>query len=174
MIVVSNTSPLINLAVVGKLDLLRQLYGKVVIPQAVYQEIAVAGSGQPGADQIKRLDWIETCPVAGRSTVISLRLEVDEGEAEAIALAGELGADLLLLDERRGRIVASRLGLQFVGLLGILAEAKHRSFVPAVRPIMDDLIEKAGFWIRRELYDRVLQAVGEPVPTDGSTEIASR
>jgi len=163
VIVISNTSPLINLAVIGKLDLLRQLYGTIVIPQAVHYEIAVIGAGQPGADQVERLDWIETVRVAGRAMVASLRLEVDEGEAEAIALASELEADLLLLDERRGRVVASRLGLKFVGLLGVLVEAKQRGFVSTIRPIMDDLIKNAGFWIRQELYDRVLQVADESI-----------
>lgn len=161
MIVVSNTSPLINLAAVGKLELLHELYGRIVIPQAVYHEMAVGGAGQPGADQVRTLEWIETRRVAGQAMVASLCLEVDEGEAEAIVLADELEADLLLLDERRGRIVASRLGLRFVGLLGILIDAKHRGLIPAVQSTLDELIEEAGFWISRELYDRVLQAAGE-------------
>jgi predicted nucleic acid-binding protein len=161
VITVSNTSPIINLAAVGKLELLRQLYGKVAIPQAVRHEIVIVGAGQLGAAEVETFDWIETRQVTDRTMVASLHLEVDDGEAEAIALAAELGADLLLLDERRGRIVASRLGLKFIGLLGVLIDAKHRDFIPAVRPILDDLIGKAGFWITRELYDRILQATGE-------------
>jgi predicted nucleic acid-binding protein len=66
-----------------------------------------------------------------------------------------------LIDERRGRAVASRLGLKFVGLLGTLIEAKQHGLVPAVKPILDDLLTKAGFWISRELYDRVMQTAGE-------------
>lgn len=161
MIVVSNASPIVNLAAVGRLELLRQLYGKVVIPQAVHHEIVVVGAGQPGAAEVEASDWVEFCRVTDRTMVTSLQLEVDEGEAEAIALAAELEADLLLLDERRGRIVASRLGLKFIGLLGVLIEAKHRGLVPAIKPLLDDLIGKAGFWVTRGLYDRVLRAVGE-------------
>jgi predicted nucleic acid-binding protein len=161
VIVVSNASPLINLAAIGRLDLLHQLYGRIVIPRAVYREIVVDGTGQSGSDQVKTLEWIETRWVVDRVLVASLCLEVDEGEAESIVLASELEADLLLLDERRGRLVASRLGLRFVGLLGVLVEAKHRGLIPGVQPVLDDLIQKAGFWISRELYDRVLQAAGE-------------
>jgi len=161
MIVVSNTSPIVNLAAVGQLDLLRQLYGQVTIPLAVYNEIVVVGAGQPGATEVEAFDWIKTRPATNRAVVISLQLALDKGEAEAIALAVELKAGLLLLDERKGRVVASRLGLGFIGLLGTLMEAKHKGLVPAVRPIMDDLIRKAGFWISRRLYDQVLVAAGE-------------
>lgn len=161
MIVVSDTSPVLNLAAIGQLGLLRRLYGEVVIPQAVYHEIVVLGAGQPGAAKVSALDWIETHQVTNRAMVASLQLEVDEGEAEAIVLAFELGADLLLLDERRGRRVASRLGLRFIGLLGILIEAKHRGFILAVKPILDDLIGKSGFWITRALYERILKVAEE-------------
>ena len=161
MIVVSNASPIINLAVIGKLDLLHQLYGQISIPDAVHHEIVVLGAGQPGAADIAGLDWIKVCPVADRTAVISLCLEIDKGEAEALVLATELRADLTLLDERLGRTVASRLGLRTAGLLGILVEAKHRELVPLVMPILDELITKAGFWITGDLYGRVLRAVGE-------------
>ena len=161
MIVVSNTSPIINLAAVGQLDLLRQLYGKVIIPQAVYHEITVIGAGQPGAMEVQTLEWIETKQVTNRALVMVLQTELDEGEAEAIALAIELRAGLLLLDERRGRAVASRLGIRFVGLLGVLIEAKQKGYHPAVKPVLDDLVTKAGFWVSQQLYARVLQAAGE-------------
>lgn len=161
MIVVSDTSAIINLAAVEQLDLLRQLYGKIAIPQAVYHEIAVVGAGQPGATEVQTLEWIETKQVANDALATALQMELDVGEAEAIALAVELKADLLLLDERRGRVVASRLGLKFIGLLGVLIEAKDREFIPAIKPILDDLITKAGFWISDRLYARVLQTAGE-------------
>jgi predicted nucleic acid-binding protein len=161
VIVISNTSPLVNLAAVGQLQLLQQLYDQVIIPSAVYHEIVVAGAGQPGAKEVKAYDWIKIRQVENRTIVASLQLEIDEGEAEAIALAIELEADLLLLDERRGRAIASSLGLKFIGLLGVLVEAKHQGLITAVRPILDGLITKSGFWIHRSLYDRVLQAVGE-------------
>ena len=101
-LVISNTSPVINLAAVGQLDLLRHLYGKIVIPQAVYSEIVIVGTGQPGAVEVETLDWIETRQVRNRTVVTALQLELDEGEAAAIALAAELKADLILLDERKG------------------------------------------------------------------------
>ena len=161
MIVVSNASAIINLAAVGQLDLLRQLYDKIAIPQAVYHEIAVVGVGQPGATEVQTLEWIETRQVVNRTLVASLQIELDKGEAEAIALAVELKAELLLLDERLGRAVASRLGLKFIGLLGVLIEARGKRLIPAVKPVLDNLITQAGFWVNDQLYAQVLQVVGE-------------
>lgn len=161
MIVVSDTSPLVNLAAIGKLDLLHQLYGKILVPDAVYRETVHVGAGEPGAYEVAIFEWIERQVVTNRAVVTALELELDSGEAEAIALALEVGADLVLIDERKGRFVAGRMGVQFVGLLGILIEAKQRGLLPAVRPVLDDLKQNAGFWIRDQLYQHILQLTGE-------------
>ncbi len=158
---VSDTSPIINLATIGQLDLLRQLYGVIAIPESVYQEIAVTGSGEAGSKEVQALDWIETKKVTNRLQVMALQIELDKGEAEAISLALELKAGLLLLDERRGRMVASRMGLKLVGLLGCLIEAKHKGLISSIKPILDKLILEAGFWVTENLYARVLQTAGE-------------
>ena len=161
MIVVSNTSPIINLYAIGQLDLLRRLYGTVVIPQAVHEEITHAGEEQPGSTDIETHNWIVTRSVADQALMASLRLELDEGEAGAIALAVEQEADLILLDERKGRRIAARLGLHPVGLLGVLIEAKHAGIISTIRPVVDDLIARSGFWLGQELYDRILRDAGE-------------
>ncbi len=161
MIVVSNTSPIINLAAVGQLDLLRKLYGNVLIPESVRDEIVVAGKGQPGSHEVEKSNWIKSTRVQATPIVASLELELDKGEAEAIALSIELKADLFLLDEHKGRLVASRLGVRCVGLMGALMEAKQRGLISSVKPIVDDLIEKAGFWISHDLYKHVLHSAGE-------------
>ena len=161
MIIVSNTSPILNLIVIGQLDLLKQLYKKVIIPGAVFGEISKLSFGLSDAEQLQALTWIEIREVTDRSLVEALLSELDPGEAEAIALAKELKADLLLMDERRGRRVASRLGLRFVGLLGILVEAKHKGLIKAVKPILDSLVTKAGFWLGNRLYTHILETVGE-------------
>lgn len=161
MIVVSNTSPIINLAAIGQSNLLYQLYEKIIIPKVVNQEIAIVGSGQLGVKDVSKLDWITTQQVSNQALVKALQIELDKGEAEAIALTVELKADLLLIDERLGRSVASRFDLKFIGILGLLIEAKHKGLIQKVEPILDDLKTKAGFWINQSLYVYVLVTAGE-------------
>lgn len=161
MIVVSNTSPIINLAAIGQLELLQKLYGKLIIPEAVFHEISAIDPDQLRTTKIQSLSWIKTQSVTNQALVASLLLELDRGEAEAIILAVEKKADLLLLDERRGRTVAYQLGIKFIGLLGILIEAKHQQIISAVKPLLDELIAKAGFWVSTHLYNCVLKAAGE-------------
>ena len=157
MSVVSNASPLISLARIGKLDLLRQLYGEVFIPEAVWHEVVIEGVGQPGADEVKAATWIKTQLVTNTPLVHALRQELDAGEAEAIALTLETQAELLLMDERVGREVARHLGLRYTGLIGVLVEAKHKGVLSVVTPQLDELRNIAGFRISDALYVRVLQ-----------------
>ena len=92
--------------------------------------------------------------------LLTLQTNLDPGESEAIALALELNAERLIIDERRGRNEAIRAGLRGTGLLGILLAAKQQYFIPLVQPILDDLIAQ-GFWVREQLYAEVLQLAGE-------------
>ena len=161
MIVVSNTSPIIALACAGKLELLRAVYSEIVVPDAVFEEVTVAGAGEPGAREVAEAPWIKRQPVRNAPLVTALRFELDAGEAEAIALAVESGADLVLLDERLGRRAAQRLGLTVVGTLGVLIAAKDRGVLAAVRPVLDALRADAGFWIADELYNAVIKAANE-------------
>ncbi|MCT7959389.1 DUF3368 domain-containing protein [Laspinema sp. D1] len=162
MIIVSNTSPLSNLAVIGHLHLLSQIYPKIIIPQAVANELTNAPPEDAAIRAVPNLDWIEIQPVTHRSQVETLlQKKLDLGEAEAIALALELNADRLLIDEQLGRREASNLGIEITGILGILVAAKARLLIPAVQPIMDALIAQAGFRISTALYIRILQAANE-------------
>jgi uncharacterized protein len=161
MIVVCNTSPIIALACAGQLELLRAVYTQIVVPDAVFEEITVAGAGEPGAREIGEASWVKRQAVRNALLVTALRLELDAGEAEAIALAVESKADLILLDERIGRRAAQRLGLTVVGTLGVLIAAKDRGLLAAVRPVLDALRVNAGFWIADELYNAVVKAANE-------------
>lgn len=161
MIIVSDTSPINNLAAINQLDLLRQLYNTVVIPEGVYRELTEPDFPVAGAIEVQSFDWIQTRQVTNRILVEVLQHELDIGEAEAIALSLELEADQVLIDERRGRIVAARLNLRYTGILGILVEAKGQGLIPAIKPLLDALINQAGFWIAEPLYNRVLQIAGE-------------
>lgn len=161
MIIVSNTSPIINLAAIRQIELLKQLYEKIIIPQAVFEEIAIIGAGQAGSEEVKTFDWIETKQLDKRLKADSLQSELDPGEAEAIALALEIKADMILMDERRGRLTGFRLGLRCLGIMGILTDAKHKKLIHAVKPLLDSLMKDAGFWIDSKLYQHVLQVNGE-------------
>jgi len=161
VIIVSNTSPMTNLAAIHQLNLLQQLYGKIIIPEAVNLELTGVGTPVPGTVEVQTFEWIETRRVTNRNLVTQLQQELDDGEAEAIALAIELNANRLLIDERRGRIVASRLGVKFTGVLGVLIVAKSQGLISAVKPVVDDLIRTAEFRVAESLYFRILQDVGE-------------
>ncbi|GIK76228.1 MAG: DUF3368 domain-containing protein [Chloroflexota bacterium] len=161
MIVVSDASPLINLVIIGHLNVLQQLYGRVIVPQAVYDEVVIKGAGQPGAMEVAQADWIDIKPITNRPLVTSIEGELDKGESEAIVLAVELKATLLLIDDQKGRVVANRLGVNSIGLLGVLIKAKHEGMVTAVASLMDELRSKAGFWIADDLYYHILQVAGE-------------
>ena len=161
MIVVSNTSLLINLSRIGRLDLLSRLYGEILIPVAVWQETVVDGVGQAGADEIRAADWIKVQEVSNTAMVQALRQELDAGEAEVIALALESKADLLLMDERLGRETAHYLGLRVIGLIGVLIAAKSQGLIGELKPNLDALRNVAGFYIDNDLYLRVLKDQSE-------------
>jgi predicted nucleic acid-binding protein len=159
--IVSDASLLINLARIGELDLLWKLYGEITVPEAVWQEVVVNGAGQPGAEDIKTADWVKRALVKNRYLVQALRQDLDAGEAEAIALALEIEAELLLMDERLGRESAHHFGLRYIGLIGVLSEAKHRGLISTVKPYLDALRDIAGFRLAMPLYERVLRDQGE-------------
>jgi predicted nucleic acid-binding protein len=161
MIVVSNTSPLTNLAAIGQFDLLRRLYGEVRIAQGVWEELNAGGKCWPGCAEVAQASWIERLVAQNQDLVTALRRDLDRGEAETIALALQIRADLVLLDEQEGRHAAQRLGLSVIGVLGILLEAKATSTIDAVRPHLDALRQTAGFYIGAPLYRHTLAAANE-------------
>lgn len=161
MIVISDTSPIINLARIGALDLLPALFGKVIIPKKVFDEITVEGADMPGANEIRRAKWVEVRECANKTFVQALQLQVDPGESEAIGLAIEMQARLLLIDERMGRQLAKEFQVPIMGLLGVLKMAKGKGLIPAVKPLIDRLIQTAGFRIGKELYLEILMTEGE-------------
>lgn len=163
MIVVSDTSPITNLAAISQLNLLQQLYSHLIIP-TVYNEMVKVDQLVPGAVEVQTLPWIQTQAVADSQQIVaiqSIQENIDVGEAEAIVLALELKADLLLMDERRGRAVATSCGLNVTGLLGVLLQAKQNSLIPAVKPVMDQLIEQVDFRVSSQLYAAILQSADE-------------
>lgn len=159
MIVVSDTSPILSLALIGRLELLHDLYGTITIPDAVRSEISA--THQDGVHEVAQAEWIIIHPIEPDLVLKLLLREVDQGEAEAIGLALQLNADVLLIDERKARHLAAYLELGVVGLLDVLQDAKQRGLIMSVKPVLDDLIARARFRVSRKLYQRTLFTAGE-------------
>lgn len=163
MPIVSNTSPLLNLAIINQLVLLQQQFIQVLIPPAVLTELKPE-SDLPGAQAIRealQARWLCTAELQDIHLARALGLELDQGEAEAITLALELGARQVLMDEHDGRNKAKSLGLQPIGVLGVLLRAKHDGNLDSVKAAMQALRYKAGFFIAQALFLEVLAQAGE-------------
>ncbi|MFB8791544.1 MAG: DUF3368 domain-containing protein [Potamolinea sp.] len=160
MIIVSNTTPLSELAKIDRLDLLQTLFTKILIPPAVYTELTTGN--HPATTAIPAATWIET-RVVNQAERIEQLLQtpgLDRGECAAIALAQELNADRLLMDERAGRRLAQQLGLPVIGTIGILLLAKRLGILNEITPLLNDLIDQ-GKWMSSTFYRQVLQMADE-------------
>ncbi len=163
MILVLDASALIALARIGRLDLLHQVAGTVHIPEAVYDEVVTAGRGRSGSAELTQAQWISRHYVQDQVGVARLRTRVGRGEAEAIALARELQADVLIPDDATARRVAEGEGRNVVGLLGLLIHAKERGLMATLKPVLDEMVA-AGFFIDDSLYHSILRQAGEEPP----------
>jgi predicted nucleic acid-binding protein len=160
---VSDTSPLFNLAAIGQLHLLAQQFESILIPPAVLAEMGPVRD-TVAAESIRRAideGSIRVAPVENQHLVRSLKVLLDPGEAEALALALESAIGTVLMDEKEGRRIARDLGLTPVGVLGLLLRAKRRGQLDSVGDAMSALQERAGFYIAAHLFAEVLEAAGE-------------
>lgn len=156
MIVVCDTSPLTNLAAIGRFDLLQRCFGTLYIADAVWDELHAGDARHPGRTEVETESWIRRRSVENRPLVQALRRDLDAGESETIALAIELNAAVALIDEREARRAAARFGIRVLGVLGILLDAKARGYIGRIRPSLDALRNDAGFYLSADLYHRVL------------------
>jgi len=162
MLVVSNTSPLSNLAIIGRLDLLREQLGSVTIPPGVRMELSRHPNPEARHSLGKALEdgWLRVVPLAG-AVPTHLVLALDMGEAEALALALELKAAMVLLDESAARLEARSLGLAHTGVLGVLRQARQMNRISSLRAEILRLRTEARFFISPALEKRLLISVGE-------------
>jgi len=160
--VVSDSSPLILLSAIGELNLLQSLYSIINVPDAVYEEITAAGAGLPGAQEISDAGWIHRHKVRNKRAVTKLMKAtgLDRGESEAIILAQELGASLLIVDDGTARRYAKKKGMPITGAIGVLLAAKNNGLIQAVKPLLGELIA-AGIWLDAETYQNALKIAGE-------------
>ena len=161
MIVVSDTSPLSNLFIIGRLELLHQLFEKIVVPTAVMNELLELEKRGIDLSLIKNAPWIDVVEVKHIDSIQKLLIDLDRGEAEAIVLAESMHADWLLIDETKGRNIAKLHGLRIVGLLGILLLAKEKGLISSVKPLITELISKAKFRIDDGLYHKIISLAQE-------------
>lgn len=159
--IVSNTSPLTNLAAIGKFDILEQLFGEIHIPHGVWHELNAYQQRWPGSNDVENARWVFQHVVKNQTILTILHRDLDMGESQAIALALEINAQTILLDEKEARRIAQSLGLRPFGTVGILLKAKSNGILSLVRPALDDLRHIAGFYLSQTLYHLVLQAAGE-------------
>jgi uncharacterized protein len=159
-IVISDTTAIIHLSRIRALHLLKELYGEIIIPEAVHGELLGHGRAQPGALDVLNASWIRVEAVRNPAVVRKLRAGLDLGESEAIALAIEKNADVLIIDEVAGRRVATQLGQRIIGMVGILLRAKRDHLIPEIRSYLDAL-DRTGFRLGKELRDLALRQAGE-------------
>ncbi|MCX6199787.1 MAG: DUF3368 domain-containing protein [Bacteroidetes bacterium] len=158
MIVVSDTSPITNLLQVRQLHLLQKLFGSVIITPQVYAELSELEFQKT---EIGKLKWISVSEPHNISLIHDLEKRIDIGEASSIALAIELKADYLLMDEHKGRSEAEKLGLKITGIIGVLLRAKNEMHIELVKPILHQLQMEANFRIHPLLYEKALETAGE-------------
>lgn len=151
-IAVTDSSPLIILHQIDRLELLRRLFRTVVAPPAVALEIAPSLGALP--------PWMSERHVP---TIPKLAMALDAGEREAIALALHISADVIILDDLIGRRRAAQLGLDVIGSAGILLQARRRGLIGAVRPELDAMVAN-GLYVSKQLYREILSTAGEDGP----------
>jgi predicted nucleic acid-binding protein len=156
MIVVSDTTILSNLLKIGKIELLKDLFGEIILPESVYKEINSLISKRPELEFFKNQDWIQIKSIKNLDLLKKLLVELDDGEAEAICLANELNANKLLIDEKLGRAVAEKLNIEIIGTLGIIVEAKNKHLIESIEDVMIEL-KDIGFWIHESLYQKIIK-----------------
>ncbi len=145
---VANSACLIALGEIGKRDLLNGVFESVTAPPAVNAEVG------------RSIPWLQIRAPVDRALVLALETQLGDGEAEAIALAVELGDVEVILDDRKARGIARKMGLKVVGTLGLLVRAKRVGFIAAVKPLIDEL-EQAGFRMTADLRLQTLELAGE-------------
>ena len=144
-VVVADSSCLIGLSKIGKLEILHNLFGTIFIPEKVYHEVVVSGKGRAGAEEVKHADWIETHAAQNALAVRAFQLHLGDGESEAISLAAECNADFLILDDLKARQVAEEIGLRIVGTVALLYKSAEKGILGEDIQVVLEQLRQAGF-----------------------------
>jgi len=158
MKVVSNSTPLIALSRINELELLHTIFGIIIIPTAVYNEVVLEGAGRPGVKEVANASWITKMEVQNLLAVSMLQMDLDRGEAEAVVLAKELGADYLLVDEKKARRVARSSEMRIMGTVGILGLAAQKGLISNLDETFNKL-EENGFRFKEQVRKKVKEEI---------------
>lgn len=150
--VVADSSCLICLSRIGKLEVLHELFGEIIIPEAVYYEVVVSGEGRIGAEEVKKANWIKKQKVQNELAVRAFKVNLGAGESEAIALASESKADFLILDDFKARQTAEELSLEVIGTVAVLQKAEEKGIIDNLKSVLQDL-RNVGFYFLSQ-YDK--------------------
>lgn len=160
-IVVSDTTAITYLSRIGAISLLKSLFNQIYIPLAVYEELTRLGDSNPGSKEVKTLNWIVVERVSNFEEVTAkFSRKLGPGESQAIGLALEKKANLLVIDEKAGRAEAESLGIPVTGMVGVLLKAKERNLIYTIAPFLNRL-RQTNFKMGPALYNRALELAGE-------------
>lgn len=158
--IVVNSTPLIALNKIGKLYLLKSIYGEIIIPYAVYEEVIVESNSRDTNDFIKESGFIKIMEIKNHEAKKLFVTSLHKGEVEVMILAKELDADLCIIDDLLARRYAKYYNLTITGTIGVILKAKELCIIGAVKPIINELID-SGIYIDTKLYNKVLEISGE-------------
>ncbi|MDR1481740.1 MAG: DUF3368 domain-containing protein [Synergistaceae bacterium] len=153
--VVSNSTPIIALLRIGRLSILEELYGALIIPKAVHVEVTVKD-----ASALDGFEWIDVRNIANIAAKEAFAATLHDGEVEAMLLAKEIGASLIIMDDGLARKHAKYLNLTVTGTVGVLLRAKRDGIINEIRPVLNDLVRQ-GFYISDDVLREVRRLAGE-------------
>lgn len=158
--VVVNTTPLIALSHVDQLDVLKRLYGEIIIPEAVYRELSIKTESICKKAVDNSLEWIRIKSIHNEMAKAMYKTQLHDGEVEVMILSKEIAADVVIIDDANAKKHAKYLGLPVTGTLGVLTKAKREGYINELKPIFSQMVEK-GIYISQSLIESCLKQVGE-------------
>jgi len=158
--VIANSTPIISLCLIGKLSLLKDIYGSIVIPEAVFKEISAKPDSVAKNELDKSLDWIQVCKIKNEMAKMFYKSQLHDGEAEVMILGKEIDAGLLIIDDKNAKKHAKYLGFNVTGTLGILIRAKRSGYIQNIKPLIDKLIIN-NIYIDSKIIEFCLKEAGE-------------
>lgn len=156
--IISNTTPIITLLSVSSLDLLKDIYGEIILPKGVFEEIE-EGKNKQFYEDLTKFNWIKIVDISDKEPIKYLQ-DLDKGKAEVIVLANEINADLVIIDENIGRNYAKYFDLKLTGTIGVLLKAVKLGLVKEIKPLLVQMQEN-GIWLNNKLISNILKIADE-------------